>query len=220
MNPDLRQLLREELVGIRDSNVQLVFMEMYEEMLEEFVDHMDVAFTRWSELDQAITRDESSAIVTAYSYAALHHHLLAMKLFICGYFVASGNSQRYVLECMATCLLASSDPHIRQRILEDKYSETKSITTLSKRCQSLGLNQDVVRQIEKEIKHYNKLSHPSLLALTSTILASGSKPKIVIGVHYDDEKKRAYDYEVKSRVGIASVLPSFIDSVSNVYKIA
>jgi hypothetical protein len=197
-----------------------MFMEMYEEMLEEFVDHMDAAFTRWSELDQAITRDEQSVIVTAYSYAALHQHLLAMKLFICGYSVASGNAQRYVLECMATCLLASSDPHIRQKILEDKYSETKSITTLSKRCQSLGLNQDVIRQIEKEIKHYNKLSHPSLLALTSTILASDSKPKIAIGLHYDDAKKRAYDYEVSSRVGIASILPIFIESVSNVYKIA
>lgn len=219
MKPEVRQLLREELVGIRDSNVQLMFMEMYEEMLEEFVDHMDAAFTRWSELDEAITRDEQSVIVTAYSYAALHHHLLAMKLFICGYFVASGNAQRYVLECMATCLLASSDPSIRQKILEEKYSETKSITILSKRCQSLGLNQDVIRQIEKEIKHYSRLSHPSLLALSSTILASDSKPKIVIGVHYDDAKKKAYDYEVDSRVGIASVLPSFIDSVSNVYKI-
>jgi len=220
VRPEVRQLLREELVGIRDSNVQLMFMEMYEEMLEEFVDHMDAAFTKWSELDQAITRDEQSVIVTAYSYAALHHHLLAMKLFICGYFVASGNAQRYVLECMATCLLASSDPRIRQRILEDKYSETKSITTLSKRCQSLGLNQDVIRKIEKEIKHYNKLSHPSLLALTSTILASDLSPKIVIGVHYDNAKKMTYDSEVKCRVGIASVLPSFIDSVSSVYKIA
>jgi hypothetical protein len=197
-----------------------MFMEIYEEMLEEFVGHMEAAFNRWSELDQAITKNEQSAIVTAYSYAALHHHLLAMKLFICGYFVAAGNAQRYVLECMATCLLASSDPHIRQKILEDKYSGTRSITTLSKKCQSLGLNPDVIRQIEKEIKHYNKLSHPSLLAVSSTILASDSKPKIVLGVHYDAEKKRAYDYEVKSRVGIASVLPSFIDSVSNVYRIA
>ncbi len=75
MKPDVRHLLREELVGIRDSNVQLMFMEIYEEMLEEFVEHMDAAFNRWSELDQAITKNEQSAIVTAYSYAALHHHL-------------------------------------------------------------------------------------------------------------------------------------------------
>ena len=220
MNPDIRQLLAEEIVGVRDSSVQLVFMEKYEEMLEEFADHLAVALTRWSELDKAITKDEQSVIVTAYSYGALHHHLLAMKLFIGGYFVASGNAQRFVLECMATCLLAASDSQVRQRILEGKYSETRSITTLVRRCQSLGLNQDVVKKIEKEIKHYSKLSHPSFLALAATIIASNSKPKITIGVHYDEGKNRAYEYEMQSRVGLAAILPSFIDSVSNVYRAA
>lgn len=213
----MRQLLAEEIVGIRDSSVQLVFMEKHEEMLEEFADHMASAFTNWSKLDKSITKDEQSVIVTAYSYGALNHHLLAMKLLIGGYFVASCNAQRFVLECMATCLLAASDSKVRQRILEEKYSETKSIAILVRKCQSLGLNQIVVKQIEKEIKRYSKLSHPSLLALTSTILASNSNPKITIGVHHDEEKSRAYEYEVKSRVGLAAILPSFIDTVSNVY---
>jgi hypothetical protein len=217
VNPDIRQLLTEEIVGIRDSSVQLVFMEKYEEMLEEFADHMAAAFTKWSELDQLITKDEQSVIVTAYSYGALNHHLLAMKLLIGGYFVASCNAQRFVLECMATCLLAASDSNVRKKILEGKYSETKSITTLVKRCQSLGLNQDVVKQIEKEIKHYSKLSHPSLLALTSTIFAYNLNPKVTIGVHYDEGKNRAYEYEMKSRVSLAVILPSFIDTASNVY---
>jgi hypothetical protein len=215
VNPDIRQLLTEEIVGIRDSRVQLVFIEKYEESLEEFADHMATAFTKWSELDKSITKGEQSVIVTAYSYGALHHHLLAMKLLIGGYFVASCNAQRFALECMATCVLAASDSTIRQRILEGKYSETKSIATLVRRRQSLALNQDVVKQIEKEIRHYSKLSHPSLLALTSTILASNLDPKITIGVHYDEGKNKAYEYEVKSRVSLAAVLPDFIDTVAN-----
>jgi hypothetical protein len=220
VKPDIRQLLAEEIVGIRDSSVQLAFMEKYEEMLEEFADHMAAAFTKWSKLDQLITKGEQSMIVTAYSYGALHHHLLAMKLLIGGYFVASCNSQRFMLECMATCLLAASDSNVRQKILEEKYSETKSIITLAKRCKSLGLDQYAVKQIEREIKRYSKLSHPSLLALTSTILASNLNPKITIGVHYDEGKNRAYAYEVKSRVSLAAELPSFIDTVSNVYSAA
>jgi hypothetical protein len=217
---DIRQLLTEEIVGIRDSSVQLVFMKEYEEMLEEFADHMATALTKWSELDRLITKGDQSMIVTAYSYGALHHHLLAMKLLISGYFVASCNAQRFMLECMATCLLAASDSNVRQKILEEKYSETKSIITLAKRCKSLGLDQYAVRQIEREKKRYSKLSHPSLLALTSTILASNLNPKITIGVHYDEGKNRAYAYEVKSRVSLAAELPSFIDTVLNVYSAA
>jgi hypothetical protein len=114
-------------------------MEKYEERLEEFTDHMAAAFTKWSGLDQFITKGEQSVIVTAYSYGALHHHLLAMKLLIGRYFVASYNAQRFVLECVASCLLAASDSNVRKKILEGKYSETKSIATLAKRCRSLGL---------------------------------------------------------------------------------
>jgi hypothetical protein len=180
VNPDVRRLLLEELVGLRDFEVQIMFMEKYQKQLEKFVDHMSAAFSRWGELDGLVSKDEQSVIVAAYSYGALHHHLLAMKLLICGYFAASGNAQRYVLECMATCLLASSDSRLRQRILEGKYSESKSITALLRKSKMLGLDQDAVKLMEKEIRRCDRLSHPSLLALSSTSLGLCSNPKIVI----------------------------------------
>ncbi len=58
---------------------------------------------------------------------ALHHHLLSLKLLISGYFVASGNEERYVLECIATSFLAVSDPNLRARIPEDKFTTSNSV---------------------------------------------------------------------------------------------
>ena len=57
MNPDVRRLLLEELVGLRDFEVQIMFMEKYQKQLEKFVDHMSAAFSRWGELDGLVSKD-------------------------------------------------------------------------------------------------------------------------------------------------------------------
>jgi len=57
VNPDVRRLLLEELVGLRDFEVQIMFMEKYQKQLEKFVDHMSAAFSRWGELDGLVSKD-------------------------------------------------------------------------------------------------------------------------------------------------------------------
>jgi hypothetical protein len=72
--------------------MHLVFMEKHEEMLEEYIDHMPAAFNKWNNLDNTRTKDDESAIVTAFSCGALDYLLLAIKIFISGQFIASDNA--------------------------------------------------------------------------------------------------------------------------------
>jgi hypothetical protein len=199
-------------------NVQLQFVSAYEIELEDFLREMTLAFGRWRELDKVVTKDRNTMIVTAYAYGALHHHLLSMKLLIGGYFVASGNAERYVLECIATSILAASDPSLRVKILEGQYTSNNSVKHLARKADRLKLDRKAIERIRNGIRHYDQLSHPSLLALGSTSVTLGSSsPEILLGVHFDQGKKKAYDFEVVSRVNIASILSNFIDAIEQVY---
>jgi hypothetical protein len=173
---------------------------------------------KWKELDQVVTKDQYTMIVTAYAYGAIHHQLLSMKLLIGGYFVASRNAERYVLEYIATSILADSDPSLRIRMLDGRYTASNSVKHLVRKADRLGLDRKAIERIGIGIRHYDQLSHPSLLALgTTSVTLGSSSPRALLGVHYDEGKKKAYDFEVASRVGIASILPNFIDAIQQVY---
>lgn len=218
MDEELKRQIQEELIGKADAKVQLQFISAFESEIEQFLQEMTLAFGAWKKLDQSVTKDRYTMVVTAYAYGALHHHLLSMKLLICGYFVASGNAERYVLECIATAILAASDPSLRKRILEGKYTTSNSAKHLIRNADRLGLDKEAIERIGKGIRHYDQFSHPSLLALGTTSVTLGSRsPETLLGVHYDQGKKKAYDFEVSSRVGIASILPNFIDAIKQVY---
>lgn len=216
MDEELRRHIQDELIGKYDAHVQLQFMSAYEIEIEDFLREMTLAFRRWKELDQVVTKDRNSMIVTAYAYGAMHQHLLSMKLLIGGYFGASGNAERYVLECIATSILAASDPRLRVMILEGKYTTTNSVKHLLKKAAQLRLDREAIERIRKGIKHYDQLSHPSLLALGSTSVTLDSS-QLMLGVHFDPGKKKAYDFEFASRVGIASILLNFLDAIQQVY---
>jgi hypothetical protein len=216
MDEELRRQIQDELTGKTDAQVQLQFMSSYECEIEDFLREMTLAFRRWKELDQVVTRDRNTMVVTAYAYGALHQHLLSMKLLVGGYFSASGNAERYVLECIATSILAASDPKLRELILEGKYTTTNSARRLLKRTTQLNLDRKAVERIVEGIKHYDQLSHPSMLALGTTSVTLDSS-KLMLGVHFDPRKKKAYDFEVASRVGIASMLLSCFDAIQQVY---
>jgi hypothetical protein len=78
------------------------------------------------------------------------------------------------------------------------------------------LDREAVERIRKGIKYYDQLSHPSLLALGSASVALDSN-QLILGVHFDEGKRKAYDFEVASRVGIASILTNFLVAVQQVY---
>ena len=103
----LRRQIQDELIGRYDAEVQLRFLSTYETELEDFLREMVLAFSKFRELDAFITGDQYTKIVTAYAYGSLQHHLLSTKLLIHGYLIPSGNAERYVLECIATAILAA-----------------------------------------------------------------------------------------------------------------
>ena len=57
MNEELRRQIQEELTGKEDAQVQLQFMSAYASELEEFLQEMTIAFSKWKELDQVVTED-------------------------------------------------------------------------------------------------------------------------------------------------------------------
>lgn len=216
LDEELRRQIQDELIGKYDAQVQLQFMSAYEIELEDFLREMTLAFSRWRELDQVVTKNRNTMIVTAYAYGALQHHLLSMKLLIGGYFVASGNAERYVLECIATSILAASDPKLREMILEGKFTSTNSVKHLLRKAVHLKLDREAIKRIREGVQHYDQLSHPSLLALGSTSVTLDSS-QLMLGIHFDPGKKKAYDFEVASRIGIASILSNFFDAIQQVY---
>ena len=216
LDEKLKSKLKDEIIGSYDANVQIQFLEAYANELEDFLREMTLAFSKWKELDRVVTKDQNTMIVSAYTYGSLQHHLISMKLLVSGYFVPSGNAQRYVLEYIATAILAASEPRLRTMILEGKYTSTNSVRHLLKKSDHLNLDREAVERIRKGIKYYDQLSHPSLLALGSASVALDSN-QLILGVHFDEGKRKAYDFEVASRVGIASILTNFLVAVQQVY---
>jgi hypothetical protein len=216
MDEELKRQIQDELIGRYDAEVQLRFLLTYETELEDFRREMAFAFCKWRELDQFITKDRYTMIVTAYAYGSLQHHLLSMKLLIGGYFVPSGNAERYVLECIATAILAASDPELRIKILEGRYTSTNSVKHLLKKADHLKLDREAIERIRTGVKHYDQQSHPSLLALGSTLVTLDSR-QLSLGVHFDEGKRKAYDFEIASRIGIATMLLSGLVAIQQVY---
>lgn len=179
---------------------------------------METSFSLWQELDSVISKDTRGAHLSALVYGALHTHLIAMKLFITGLFVPAGNSQRYVLESIATALLASSPKlNILSRYIENKYSTSKSIRDVQKNAKLLGLNSEALRMLHVHSKLYDLTSHPTIFSAASLITLKDENSRTVLGGHFDEGKIFAYDKEISSRTSLASIFPNIIFGIEQNY---
>ena len=123
-----------------DAEIRDLFVERYSKQLELFLDHMATAFSDWHRLDSEISKDLPGAHVSALLYGAFHTHVVAMKLLISGLFVPAGNSQRYVLESLATALLVSKPSlGFLKRYMENQYSTTKAVRDVRRHAKALNL---------------------------------------------------------------------------------
>lgn len=213
-----REMINHILLGVEDSEIRHQFVQRYSTKLEDFSSHMETSFSLWQELDSNLSKDIPGAHLSALVYGALHTHLVAMKLFITGLFVPSGNSQRYVLESIATALLASSPKlDILARYVDNKYSTSKSIRDVQKNASLLKLNSDALKMLSAHSKLYDLTSHPTIFSAASLITLNEEKSRTVFGGHFDEGKTFAYDKEISSRTSLASIFPNIIFGIERNY---
>lgn len=215
ISPDM---IRHLLLGVDDAGIRHRFIQAYGDRLEVFVGHMANAFLAWERLDAKITKDEPSAHVSALVYGALHTHVVAMKLLLEGLFVPSGNSQRYVLESIATALLISQ-PSLGylDRYVRNIYSTTKAIRDVARHADTLRLNRGALATLQQHSKLYDLCSHPTQFASASLMTHVPENPQTVLGGHFDEGKTFAYEKEIFSRTSLASNFPDFIYAVGRNY---
>jgi hypothetical protein len=215
VSPDMIRYL---LLGLEDAEIRQRFVQTFGDQLELFVGHMANAFLAWERLEERITKDEPSAHVTALVYGALHTHLVAMKLLLEGLFVPSGNSQRYVLESIATALLVSQ-PSLGylDRYTCNTYSTTKAIRDVTRHAAALRLNPAALTTLRQQSKFYDLCSHPTQFASASLMTFSPENPQIVLGGSFDEGKVFAYEKEISSRTSLAGIFPDFIFAVGRNY---
>lgn len=216
--PVTPEMVRCILLGTEDAVIRYRFVQDYSDQLEDFVGHMVNAFLAWERLDKRITKDEPSAHVTALVYGALHTHLVAMKLLLEGLFVPSGNSQRYVLESIATALLLSK-PSLGylDRYVRNTYSTTKAIRDVARHAGALRLEKNALAALGQRSKLYDLCSHPTQFASASLMTLKANNSQTVLGGHFDDGKAFAYENEIASRTSLASIFPNFIYAVGRNY---
>ena len=212
------EIIRHILLGTEDPKIRYQFIERYESKLEIFVAHMEIAFLEWEKLDSELSKDVQGAHVSALLYGAMNTHLVAMKLLISGLFVPAGNSQRYVLESLATALLASK-PQLGflARYADGKYSTSKSIRDVRKHASALGLDRKALETLSIQAKLYDRSSHPTLFSLASLITFDENNSKMVVGGCFDEGKSFAYEKEIDSRTSLASIFPNTVFAVRRNY---
>lgn len=213
-----RDMIKSVLMGIDDAGIRYQFVSQYSSQLEQFLDHMTAAFAAWRRLDTEIAKDIPGAHVSCLLYGALNAHVVAMKLLICGLLVPAGNSQRYVLESLATALLVSKpDLGFLKRYIDNEHSTNKSIGYVKKHARALNLDREALNMLEDWSNLYNQHSHPTILSSASLFIRSAEGVHSVLGGCFDKTKAFAYDKEIESRVSLASVLTNIIDGVLENY---
>ena len=204
------------LFGDEDSSIREMFHQKYSAELNQFIAVMAEAFSEWSRVDKILTKNkkESDAYITALLYAALHSHVVSLKLYISGLLVPSGNTQRYVYECVALALLLSKPSlGVTEKYMNDKYSTTKAVRDVIRNHKTLKLHRNALATLESSVKFYDQFSHPTRLSLGGIIHLAGNGSTIIFGGAYDEEKEFAYAKEMKSKIGFAEVLPNIIQGV-------
>jgi hypothetical protein len=213
-----RDTIKCVLMGLEDAQIRFLFVDSFSSQLECFTDHMVKAFSEWRKLDALMSKDLPGAHVSALVYGAFHMQVVAMKLFLCGLMVPAGNSQRYVLESLATALLVSK-PNLGflKRYMEGQYSTTKAVRDVRRHAGALQLERAALNTLESLTKFYDLSSHPTLFACASLITLNAENSMTVLGGCFDEGKTFAYEKEMSSRLSLTSILPNIVYSVRRNY---
>ncbi|KAF1065545.1 hypothetical protein [Burkholderia gladioli] len=188
----------------------------------------------------AETREISTAqagLVASFALGVFDDLLVSTQLLLIGKLPAAGNLMRQAIEGIAMATLcAAADPVVIERrergrgadkVLHDvKACYWKIVDRLDKRTEGqhairqlswnatmLGLNPEAVAGLRGAQQRYHGLSHcgPRTIALRSAWDGSAAAQ---IGGHFEPAKLDFYRVELRERIGLSRMLPSFVEHLS------
>ena len=205
----IRTEIREDLVDVRKE-----FLEHFGEEADRFVDLMTLAFLRWSELDAAARQDQKKANVSGLVFSAITQHVISFRLFLSGFIVAAGNTQRQVLETIALALLCSCNQlDVLDRFMEDQYSTNNAVRDVLRQKDKLDVKEGALEVLRDSRNFYHMYSHPTFATLASHIRFSDQGRALYVGASFDDGKLEIYRKEVAERVSLAEVFENFVQGI-------
>ena len=206
----LNQILRE--ITSDDSETRREYLAKFKGEAESFSRFIAEAFTRWRSIDDKIGENQDLALVSGLVYTGITLQIQSMKLFLSGHTVAAGNLFRQVLETIALGLLCSAKRlKFRKLFMNDQYSSNLAVRDVIRHAQELGVQKDALKVLRDAQAFYSKYSHPTMLTIASTMAMSGKG--LYVGASFDADKVFAYEKEIKGRLGLARMYPSFTEAV-------
>lgn len=196
-----------------DPEVIASFLTRYDNQAVQFAEEIAQTMVAWFELDNMVGNHEKIALVANIAYCAIMLHVQSMKLFFSGHIVAAGNLSRQVLESIAMALLCSGKTlTVLDRFVNDTYSTKNAVRDVQRHSKVLHLRKEGLAALSEAESFYHVFSHLSKMTVGAT--KSFSQEGLYVGASFDEGKTKAYDSEVKNRLSLAKVLPSFIAAVS------
>ena len=207
--------IREEIKGDL-SDTREEFLEHFDDDTERFIQLMSEAFLSWVKLDEITGLDPKKAIISGLVYSAITQHIVSLRLFISGYIVAAGNTQRQVIETIALALLCScKELGVLEKFDKDQYSTNKAITHALAQHSKLKINKAALEILRDSRDFYNMYSHPTKGTLASHIGFNKKERVLYVGASFDEGKLEHYKQEVSGRVSLAEVFNNFVEGITD-----
>jgi hypothetical protein len=210
---DTTEALVDRILTLDAPNIRRQFISAIGGSFAEFKGAMADALRASHAFDKYAEGNNDYEWIALLIFGAVQGHLVAMRLFLDGFMIYSGNAQRQVLESIAMAVLCSK-PKLGylERFRNDEFTANKAIRDLLRNSVELHLNKGALDEFKSGWEFYHDFSHPS--KMTIVLNQSLSEPdKTYIGGLYDSAKLKQYQMEAKSRVKLAKIIPGFVAGV-------
>ncbi|MEW5980810.1 MAG: hypothetical protein AB1806_00400 [Acidobacteriota bacterium] len=200
------------LRGRQDEETERLFLEHFQVQVSSFETATAEVYDRWRTFESTFARDQDSATVVGALFTVVARMLLSMRFLILEHITMAGGAQRQALEALASAFLfAKYDWPYRQRAWLGRFPVHRSIDLLVKRSEELGLNREALEVATQAKRFYNKMSHPTIIAM-GDLIGRGTHH---LGPIFDPKKLPFYEKEIASRIGFAGILTNAIDGVAS-----
>ena len=188
------------------------FKGRFGEKIELFISLMEVAIIRWQEFDNGVQGNRNIALLSSLIYTAINLHSIAAHLFLSGFSIPSGNTQRQVIECIAMAVLGSkTNLGYLHRYDAGKFSIHKAMDVVLKKHHLLNVSREAVIALRDTREFYHTFSHPT--NMTSAYQMSMGSPGLFFGASFDPEKTPEYEKEIVGRLNIAKLFDNLIEGI-------
>ncbi len=191
-------------------------------------------FRLMTAVNEAATKTETvrTALVGAFVFGVLDDIMVSTKLLLTGKLPAAGNLMRQVIEGIAMSILCSADKPLIVRRKTKKESEIKmlywdrlnagdkltrgylAVDQLAWNAVQLGVLAVAVERLREAKDYYNTFSHCGTATITNRVSLEGIGV-FHMGGHFDDAKVEVYRAELRGRIGLCRMLPSFMEHLLN-----